>query len=164
MVLPHAHNQQPHLVPVPMMPNQAAAAQFTPGPNFLHHIPLQHTAPRQVINGLPPSAHQNFPALPNNANQMAAVRQAQLRQLHNSAMAPGAMGQMQYQTQMQPAIHSQQLQQMQQHYQQQPQQANPGLRLAQHPMIPGQPLMQQQVMPSSGMQQIQGPPGPPSAR
>src|SRR5437762_9865120 len=79
MVLPHAHTQQPHLVPVPMMQNPTTAAQFTQGPNFAHHIPLQHPAPRPIINGIPSSAHQNFPALQNNPNTMAAVRQAQLR-------------------------------------------------------------------------------------
>ena len=95
MVLPHGVNQQPHLVQVPMMQNPAAPAQFTPGPNFPHHVP-SHPAPRPMLNGLPHSTHQTF----STPNQIAAMRQAQLRQLHNSGVAPGVMGPMQYQSPM----------------------------------------------------------------
>ena len=70
------------------------------------------------------------------------------------------MAQLQYQPQIQPGMHSQQLHQMQQHFQQQQQAANAGLRLPQHQIITAQPLLQQQVMPGPGIQQIPGPQGP----
>lgn len=158
MVLPHTHNPQPHLVPVQMMQNPNAAAQFAQGANFPHQIPLQHHNQRPIMNGIPPSTHQNFPALQNTPSQIAAARQAQLRQLQNSGIPPGAMAQLQYQPQMPPAIHSQQLHPMQ-HYQQQQQATNPGLRLPQHQIIGSQPLVPQ-VMPGPGIQQIPGPQGP----
>ena len=65
------------------------------------------------MNGLPLSGHQNFSTLANNANQIAAARQAQLRQ-QNSNIPPGTMAQLQYQPQIPPGMHSQQLHQMQQ--------------------------------------------------
>jgi hypothetical protein len=155
MVLQHAPYPQPHLGPAP---NLATVTQFAQGANFAHQIPLQHPNQRPIMNGLPLSGHQNFPTLANNANQIAA-RQAQLRQ-QNSNIPPGTMAQLQYQTQIPPGMHSQQLHQMQQYHQQQQQAANAGIRLPQHQMIPAQPLIQQQVMPVPAIQQMPGPQAP----
>lgn len=149
MVLQHGHNPQPHLVPVSMMQNPATTAQFAQGANFPPQIPLPNQRP--MMNGLLQSGHQNYPTLPNSANQIAAARQAQLRQLQNTGIPPGAM--VQYPHQIQPGM---QIHQMQ-HYQQQQPGTIPGLRLPQQQIITGQPLIQQQVMPGPG---IPGPQGP----
>lgn len=147
LVLPHAHPQQPQLIP--MMQNPAAA-HFAPGGNF-PPLPMQH--PRPVMNGIQPNAHANFAAM-QNPNVMAA---RQLRQFP-AGMGPGAalgqLGPYPHQ-QMQHPMYTQQLSHLPQF-----QQGNPQLRMnaqQQQQLIPSQHLIQQQAVSGTGIQHIATP-------
>lgn len=133
------HGQHPSLAP--MMPQVAhfAAQQG----NFAPQIPLQHQRP--MMNGIPPGAHPNFPALQHNPNAAMAAQAHMQRLQQNGTLGPVAQGT--FPSQLPPGMHPQQLQQIQRFQQQ-----NPGMR-----GMPPQHLVQQQPVAGPAMQHMSAP-------